>query len=279
MFLILTKRTTPVVALIMVPGVLAIIAQASGVATVPDCGVTRAIMNSIRDFAPTAALPVFAIISFGLMIDVGTAVLAILVSLDVDDSTTFIITVSALRPVYLRLGLSQVVLTVPPDALFLPVLPSMAAAIGVILLFAFELGRMERRRLPPVRSAYPIERSGSSPALGHEDTSVRPGRPLTRSASCRLTCSPSPSSASCTSHCSARRTGRWTTPSQDVAAAARAMCGEGRRTGPAGRPLPALPALLISGRLAAFAPRRRSRVTCHTTRLSNQCGTPPDHHG
>ncbi|MSV51879.1 MAG: citrate:proton symporter, partial [Actinobacteria bacterium] len=135
MFLILTKRTTPVVALILVPGVFAIIAQASGVATVPDGGVTGAIMNSIRDFAPTAALLVFAIIYFGLMIDVGlfdplirgilrvvgnspvrlvvgTAVLASLVSFDGDGSTTFIITVSALLPVSLRLGLSPVVLTV-----------------------------------------------------------------------------------------------------------------------------------------------------------------------
>ena len=197
MFLILTKRTTPVVALILVPGVFALIAQASGAATVPDGGVTGAIMDSIRDFAPTAALLVFAIIYFGLMIDVGlfdplirgilrvvgnspvrlvvgTAVLAGLVSFDGDGSTTFIITVSALLPVYLRLGLSPVVLTVvacmangvmnivpwggptiraatvldvPPDALFIPMLPSMAAALGVILLFAFQLGRMESRRL------------------------------------------------------------------------------------------------------------------------------------
>ncbi len=197
MFLILTKRTTPVVALILVPGVFAVIAQATGAATVPDGGVTGAIMNSIRDFAPTAALLVFAIIYFGLMIDVGlfdplirgilrvvgnspvrlvvgTAVLASLVSFDGDGSTTFIITVSALLPVYLRLGLSPVVLTVvacmangvmnivpwggptiraatvldvPPDAIFLPMLPSMAAALGVILLFAYQLGRMESRRL------------------------------------------------------------------------------------------------------------------------------------
>ena len=197
MFLILTKRTTPVIALILVPGVFAVIAKAIGAATVPDGCVTGAIMKSISDFAPTAALLVFAIIYFGLMIDVGlfdplirgilrvvgnspvrlvvgTAVLASLVSFDGDGSTTFIITVSALLPVYLRLGLSPVVLTVvacmangvmnivpwggptiraatvlnvPPDALFLPMLPSMAAAIGMILLFAFLLGRSESRRL------------------------------------------------------------------------------------------------------------------------------------
>ena len=47
----------------------------------------------------------------------------------------------------------------------------------------------------------------------------------------------------------------------------------------AGRPLRASAALLISGRLAASAPRGRSRATCRTTSLSNRCGTPPDHRG
>ena len=45
MFLILTKRTTPVVALILVPGVFAIIAQASGVATVPDGAAHGAVLR------------------------------------------------------------------------------------------------------------------------------------------------------------------------------------------------------------------------------------------
>ncbi len=215
MFLILTKRTTPVVALILVPGVFAIIAQASGVATVSDGGVTGAIMNSIRDFAPTAALLVFAIIYFGLMIDVGlfdplirgilravgnspvrlvvgTAVLASLVSFDGDGSTTFIITVSALLPVYLRLGLSPVVLNVPPDALFLPMLPSMAAALGVILLFAFQLGRMESRRLqvagvsggmltPPARPGSGAEAGLDSQVPGLDEfTGLDPNRATLR---------------------------------------------------------------------------------------------------
>jgi CitMHS family citrate-Mg2+:H+ or citrate-Ca2+:H+ symporter len=230
------------VALILVPGVFAIIAQASGVATVPDGGVTGAIMNSIRDFAPTAALLVFAIIYFGLMIDVGlfdplirgilrvvgnspvrlvvgTAVLASLVSFDGDGSTTFIITVSALLPVYLRLGLSPVVLTVvacmangvmnivpwggptiraatvlnvPPDALFLPMLPSMAAALGVILLFAFQLGRMESRRLqvagvsggmltPPARPGSGAEAGLDSQVPGLDEfTGLDPNRATLR---------------------------------------------------------------------------------------------------
>ena len=136
MYLILSKRLTPVVALILVPVVFGIAAVQFGAAVVPeDGGVTDSIMDAIKSFAPTAALLFFAIIYFGLMIDVGlfdplirlilrvvgnspvrlvigTAVLAGMVSLDGDGSTTFIITVSALLPIYLKLGMSPVVLTV-----------------------------------------------------------------------------------------------------------------------------------------------------------------------
>jgi len=116
MYLILSKRLTPVVALILVPVVFGIAAVQFGAAVLPeDGGVTDSIMDAIKSFAPTAALLFFAIIYFGLMIDVGlfdplirlilrvvgnspvrlvigTAVLAGLVSLDGDGSTTFIIT-------------------------------------------------------------------------------------------------------------------------------------------------------------------------------------------
>lgn len=197
MYLILSKRLTPVIALILVPAVFATIAVALGAAVVPPGGVAGAVMDAVKNFAPTAALLFFAIIYFGLMIDVGlfdplirwilrvvgnsptrlvlgTAVLAAMVSLDGDGSTTFIITVSALLPIYLKLGLSPVVLTtaaclangvlnivpwggltvraatvlkVPPNDLFIPMIPGMIAAIGVVLLFAFTMGRSESRRL------------------------------------------------------------------------------------------------------------------------------------
>ena len=197
MALILTKRLNPVIALILVPAVFAVIAVQLGAAVVPEGGVAGAIMESIKSFAPTAALLFFAIIYFGLMIDVGlfdplirvilrlvgnsparlavgTAVLAGMVSLDGDGSTTFIITVSALLPIYLRLGMSPVVLTtvaclangvlnivpwggptvraatvlkVAPNELFLPMVPGMVAAMMAVLLLAFFMGRAEGRRL------------------------------------------------------------------------------------------------------------------------------------
>ncbi|TKV57279.1 citrate:proton symporter [Nakamurella flava] len=197
MYLILAKKLTPAVALIIVPLGFGLIALATGVADDIEGGLPGAITKAIKDFAPTAALLFFAIIYFGLMIDVGlfdplirfilrvtgnnpvkvvigTAVLAGLVSLDGDGSTTFIITVSALLPIYRRLGLSPVVLTVvanlangvlnivpwggptvraatvlnvSPGELFNPMVPGMIAAMAVVIVLAWQLGRSERKRL------------------------------------------------------------------------------------------------------------------------------------
>ncbi len=197
MYLILSKRLTPVVALVLVPLVFAAVTAAVGAAGPADEGVIDSVMTAIGDFAPTAALLFFAIIFFGLMIDVGlfdplikallkvvrndpvrlvvcTAVLAGTVSLDGDGSTTFIITVSALLPIYLRLGMSPVVLTVvanlangvlnivpwggptiraatvlkvSPSELFNPMIPGMAAGLLTVVVLAYFLGRSEKRRL------------------------------------------------------------------------------------------------------------------------------------
>ena len=199
MYLILSKRLTPVLALILVPVVFGILAVGIGAAIIPEDpgSVSDAIMDAIESFAPTAALLFFAIIYFGLMIDVGlfdplirfilrvvgndpvrlvigTAVLAGAVSLDGDGSTTFIITVSALLPIYLRLGLSPVVLTVvaclangvlnivpwggptiraatvlkvSANDLFVPMVPGMIAGLATVLVLAFLMGRSEKKRL------------------------------------------------------------------------------------------------------------------------------------
>ena len=128
MFLIMSKRATPVVGLIAVP-------VAFGIAAGAGLGIGDMITDGIKALAPTAALLFFAIIFFGIMIDVGlfdplvklilrlvrndpmrlvvgTAVLAMVVSLDGDGSTTFIIVTSALLPLYMKLKVSPVVLTV-----------------------------------------------------------------------------------------------------------------------------------------------------------------------
>ncbi|MEP9393302.1 citrate:proton symporter [Gordonia sp. VNK1] len=190
MFLIITKRATPVVALILVPVAFGLVAGAG-------LGISDMIKDGIKDLAPTAAMLFFAIIFFGIMIDVGlfdpivrfivrmvrndparlvvgTAVLAAIVSLDGDGSTTFIITTAAMLPLYLKLGVSPVVLTVVaglangtmnilpwggPTAraasalkidtndVFLPMVPALAIGMLVVLAFAYHLGVLERRRI------------------------------------------------------------------------------------------------------------------------------------
>ena len=197
MYLILAKRLTPTLALVLVPLSFALVVTATGVGQPGEDGVVDSIMSSIKDFAPTATLLFFAIIFFGTMIDVGlfdplirfilkavrndpvrlvvaTAVLAGVVSLDGDGSTTFIITVSALLPIYLKLGMSPVVLTVvanlangvlnilpwggptiraatvlkvSPSELFNPMVPGMVLGILTVVGLAYLLGRSERKRL------------------------------------------------------------------------------------------------------------------------------------
>ncbi len=190
MFLIMSKRATPVVGLIAVPVVF-------GLAAGAGLGIGDMVADGMKAVAPTAALLFFAIIYFGIMIDVGlfdplvrlilkivrddpmrlvlgTAVLSMVVSLDGDGSTTFIIVTSALLPLYLKLKLSPVVLTVvaglsngvmnivpwggptaraaaalgiSPSDVFVPMIPSLVVGLVVVLLFAVQLGVSERRRI------------------------------------------------------------------------------------------------------------------------------------
>jgi citrate-Mg2+:H+ or citrate-Ca2+:H+ symporter, CitMHS family len=222
MYLVLSKRATPVVGLILVPVAFGLMAGAG-----TDIG--DMIVGGVESLAPTAALLFFAIIFFGIMIDVGlfdplvrlilrlvrddparlvvgTAVLAMIVSLDGDGSTTFIITTSALLPLYLKLKVSPVVLTVvaglsnatmniipwggptvraasalglSPSEVFVPMIPSLVVGLLIVLAFAFHLGVMERRRIG--RLAWSAERiparvgsggSGGSGGAGTGDDST-----------------------------------------------------------------------------------------------------------
>ncbi|MDN6123278.1 MAG: citrate:proton symporter [Brevibacterium sp.] len=127
MTLIMTKRLSPILALIIVPTVF-------GLFTGAGLGIGEMVMEAIADMSSTAALLLFAIIYFGIMIDVGlfdklvafilrvagndpvkvvmgTALLTGAVSLDGDGSTTFIVVTAAMLPIYQRLEMSPVVLT------------------------------------------------------------------------------------------------------------------------------------------------------------------------
>ncbi|WP_211167991.1 CitMHS family transporter [Brevibacterium sp. 'Marine'] len=127
MTLIMTKRLSPILALILVPTIFGLFAGAG-------LGIGEMVMDAIASMSSTAALLLFAIIYFGIMIDVGlfdklvefilkvagndpvkvvlgTALLTGAVSLDGDGSTTFIVVTAAMLPIYQRLEMSPVVLT------------------------------------------------------------------------------------------------------------------------------------------------------------------------
>src|SRR6476620_11706894 len=126
MYLIMSKRLSALVAIMIVPIIFGII---GGFLT--DLGPMMA--AGVEKVAMTAIMILFAILYFGIMIDtglfdpliakilqivkgdplkivIGTAVLSMMVALDGDGTTTYIITVSSLLPLYKRLGMNRLVL-------------------------------------------------------------------------------------------------------------------------------------------------------------------------
>nr|WP_300595693.1 citrate:proton symporter [uncultured Sphingomonas sp.] len=121
MTLIMTKRVSALMALILVPLLFALLA--TPLTGIDPAGLGKMMMAGVRELAPTGVMLVFAILYFGLMIDVGlfdslikaivrivdgdpvkiligTAVLALVVSLDGDGATTYMITTAAMLPLY-----------------------------------------------------------------------------------------------------------------------------------------------------------------------------------
>ncbi len=190
MFLIMTKRLSALIALIVIPIVFALF---GGFA--PKIG--PMMLEGISKLAPTGVMLMFAILYFALMIDsglfdpavrkilklvkgdplkvsVGTAVLALVVSLDGDGATTYMICVAAMLPLYSRLGMSPRIMAgliilaggvmnmtpwggptaraasalhVDPSAIFVPMIPAMLAGVLAILAIAYGYGKKERARL------------------------------------------------------------------------------------------------------------------------------------
>lgn len=196
MFLIMTKRLSALVALMVVP-------IAFGVIGGFGAGLGPMMLDGIRSLAPTGIMLMFAILYFGVMIDaglfdpvvrlivrlvqgdplkivVGTAALAMFISLDGDGATAYMITVSAMLPLYIRLGMSRLVLAcvimlaggvfnvlpwggptaraasalgVDVSELFVPMILPMAVAAAWVLFVAYVLGMRERKRLGVVSIA------------------------------------------------------------------------------------------------------------------------------
>ncbi|PWS41597.1 citrate:proton symporter [Streptomyces sp. ZEA17I] len=188
--LIMTKKMSPIAALVLIPALFC-------VAVGQGAKLGDYVIDGVGNLAPTAAMLMFAIVYFGVMIDVGlfdpivrailrfckadpmrivvgTAVLAAIVSLDGDGSTTFMITVSAMYPLYKRLKMSLVVMTgvaatangvmntlpwggptaraatalkLDASEIFVPMIPALAVGLLAVFLLAYVLGLRERKRL------------------------------------------------------------------------------------------------------------------------------------
>lgn len=193
MALVLSRRMSAVAALIIVPIAFGLIAGFGA-------GLGEMMIEGVTAVAPTALMLIFALLYFAVMIEaglfeplvrkilqitgddpvrvvVGSAVLAMLVSLDGDGATSAIVTISAMYPVYRRLGLNPLILAVllglsntlmnwlpwggpaARAALALrvdvmdivgPLLPALGLSLLAVLGLAYAMGRMERRRLEKV---------------------------------------------------------------------------------------------------------------------------------
>ncbi|KOX33140.1 citrate:proton symporter [Streptomyces sp. NRRL F-4707] len=188
--LIMMKKMSPIAALVLIPALFCVFVGKG--AHLGDY-----VIDGVSSLAPTAAMLMFAIVYFGVMIDVGlfdpivrailkfckadpmrvvvgTALLAAIVSLDGDGSTTFMITVSAMYPLYKRLKMSLVVMTgvaamangvmntlpwggptaraatalkVDASDIFVPMIPALAVGLVAVVALAYVLGLRERRRV------------------------------------------------------------------------------------------------------------------------------------
>ncbi|NUT29253.1 MAG: citrate:proton symporter [Streptomyces sp.] len=188
--LIMMKKMSPIAALVLIPALFCVFVGKG--AKLGDY-----VIDGVTSLAPTAAMLMFAIVYFGVMIDVGlfdpivrgilkfakadpmrivvgTAILAAIVSLDGDGSTTFMITVSAMYPLYKRLKMSLVVMTgvaamangvmntlpwggptaraatalkLDASDIFVPMIPALLVGLAFVFVLSYFLGLRERKRL------------------------------------------------------------------------------------------------------------------------------------
>ena len=222
MTLIMTKRMSAMTALVVIP-----ILFALGLGlffNFPDIvpSMAKIMRDGIVKVAPTGIMIMFAILYFGTMISVGlfdplingimkathgdplkitigTALLAMLVSLDGDGSTTYMVVCSAMLAVHRRVNMSPLILPTvailmncvmnllpwggptgrvmaalaqESGQIFVPLIPGMAVASIWVLCIAFLLGKKERKRLHYVPGA-PMPEVKESEVSMVEDVSMK----------------------------------------------------------------------------------------------------------
>lgn len=213
MILIMTKRLSALVALTIIPIIFALIAGFGG-----EMG--GMMIDGLKKVAPTAIMVIFAILYFSTMFDTGlfdpiirfflriingdpvkavmcSALLAAMVSLDGDGSTTYMICVTAMLPLFKRIRLDPLALTcvvflsgsvtnllpwggplarvaaslkVESSELFIPLIPTMLCGLLGVLVLSWYIGIRERRRLGKLS----IQSSGSGSVTEEDGESYLP---------------------------------------------------------------------------------------------------------
>jgi CitMHS family citrate-Mg2+:H+ or citrate-Ca2+:H+ symporter len=188
MVLIMTRKMSALIALIVIPTIFALIGGFYA-------GIGKFMLDGIGTVAPTGIMLTFAILYFGVMIDaglfepvikliikvvkgdpvkiaIGTVLLASMVALDGDGTTTFIITVTAMMPLYKKIGMSYYILStlallsigvmnmlpwggptaraisslhLQTEDVFIPIIPAMIAGIIFALAVAVILGNRSKK--------------------------------------------------------------------------------------------------------------------------------------
>ncbi|MFL0683261.1 MAG: CitMHS family transporter [Algoriphagus aquaeductus] len=126
LFLVITKKASPVIALTLVPIL-------TGMLAGKTTELPSMIGEGLQAIAPTGVMFVFAILFFGILLDAGTfqpiidrllkmagndpvkialatAVLAMLIHLDGSGAVTFLVVIPALAPIYDQLGMKRITL-------------------------------------------------------------------------------------------------------------------------------------------------------------------------
>ncbi len=215
LYLVLTKKSSVHFALVVVPTVIALIAGFG-------FGELGEFMGTgMANIAMTGIMITFAILFFGIMFDaglfdplikgvikyakgdpvkiaVGTAIIAMASHLDGSGSSTFLITISAMLPVYKALKMSPLTLAVIAALsagtmnmvpwggptlraatalnvdvieLYAPLIPVQIAGLLCVLMAAYWLGRQERNRVGVSEAAASVNLEESHNSYGGEEES------------------------------------------------------------------------------------------------------------
>ncbi|MBX9970744.1 damage-inducible protein CinA [Priestia aryabhattai] len=218
-YFIMSGRLSSFTALTVIPLLFAIIGGFA--AEVDDM-----MLDGIKLVATSAAFLLFALLFFGIMIDagmfdplinkilkvvkgdplkvaIGTGVLTLLVSLDGDGTTTFMIVISSMLPLYRKLNMNPLVLAtismlsfsvvcgltpwggpgiralsvlgLEQTDFFIPLIPTLIGGAIWVIFVSFILGKMERKRLGIIdlKESHIAEYAFSLDVAANEESSIK----------------------------------------------------------------------------------------------------------